>query len=184
MFSALQNLNAKKGEVEWEKRRRSAEVLLTFAAAVYKLQVLAGRHFLHEHPAGATSWSHPTIAKLLATSGVSAVVAHQCAFGLQTSTQDGGQAPAMKPTRFMSSAPAILEALSRKCPGRPLSCATARRHARQRRGGVPAWPVQGHCAGRSRAAPARQPRTWHSSRASVAQRSRAAFGAGQYTRSR
>ncbi len=117
MFSALQNLNAKKGEVEWEKRRRTAEVLLTFAAAIYKLQVLAGRHFLHEHPAGATSWSHPTIAKLLATSGVSAVVAHQCAFGLQTSTQDGGQAPAMKPTRFMSSAPAVLEALSRKCPG-------------------------------------------------------------------
>ncbi len=117
MFSSLQNLNAKKGEVEWEKRRRAAEVLLTFAAAVYKLQVLAGRHFLHEHPAGATSWNHPTIAKLLATPGVSAVVAHQCAFGLQTSTQDGGQAPAMKPTRFMSSAPAVLEALSRKCPG-------------------------------------------------------------------
>ncbi len=117
MFSSLQNLSATKGTADWMERRRSAEVLLTFAAAVYKLQVLAGRHFLHEHPAGATSWTHPTIAKLLATSGVSAVVAHQCAFGLQTNTQDGGRAPAMKPTRFMSSAPAVLEALSRKCPG-------------------------------------------------------------------
>ncbi len=117
MFSSLQNLSATRGTAEWAARRRSAEVLLTFAAAVYKLQVLAGRHFLHEHPAGATSWSHPAIAKLLATSGVGAVVAHQCAFGLETSIAGGGRALVMKPTRFMSSAPALLEALSRKCHG-------------------------------------------------------------------
>ena len=118
MFSTLQNLNAKKGEVEWEKRRRAAEVLLVFAAAVYKLQVLAGRHFLHEHPAGATSWSHPAIAKLRAMPGVGAVVAHQCAYGLETSAQDGGRALAKEHTRFMSSSPAVLEALSLKCQPR------------------------------------------------------------------
>ncbi len=105
------------GTAEWRGRRRAAEVLLTFAAAVYNLQVLAGRHFLHEHPAGATSWSDPAIAKLLATPGVNAVVAHQCAFGLQASTPGSGRAPAKKATRFMSTAPAVLEALSRKCPG-------------------------------------------------------------------
>jgi hypothetical protein len=117
MFSSLQNTNKKKGTAEWRERRRAAEVLLTFAAAVYKLQVLSGRHFLHEHPAGATSWSHPAMTWLLATPGISAVVAHQCAFGLQTSTPGGGQAPAKKPTRFLSSSPAVLEALSRRCPG-------------------------------------------------------------------
>ncbi len=119
MFSRLQvNLNANKmGKVEWEKRRRSAEVLLIFAVAVYKLQVLAGRHFLHEHPAGATSWHHPAIVKLRATHGVDAVVAHQCEFGLETSAEGGGRAPAQKPTRFMSSSPAILKALSRRCQG-------------------------------------------------------------------
>ena len=47
MFSSLQNLSATKGTAEWKERRRSAEVLLIFAAAVYKLQVLSGRHFLH-----------------------------------------------------------------------------------------------------------------------------------------
>ena len=80
MFSRLQlNLNANKmGKVEWEKRRRTAEVLLIFAVAVYKLQVLAGRHFLREHPAGATSWNHPAIVRLRARHGVGAVVAHQC----------------------------------------------------------------------------------------------------------
>ncbi len=119
MFSRLNvNLNADKvGEVEWEKRLRSAEVLLTFAAAVYKMQVLGGRHFLHEHPAGATSWTHPAIVKLRALEGVGAVVSHQCEFGLETTTADGRRALAMKPTRFMSSAPAVLEALSRRCQG-------------------------------------------------------------------
>ena len=119
MFSQLNvNLNAKKmGKEEWGRRLRSAEVLLTFAVAVYRVQVLAGRHFLHEHPAGATSWSHPAVGKLLAQDGVGAVVAHQCEFGLETSADGGGRAPAMKPTRFMSSSPAVLEALSRKCQG-------------------------------------------------------------------
>ena len=45
------------------------------------------------------------------------MVAHQCAFGLQTSTLGGGQAPAKKPTRFMSSSAAVLDSLSRRCPG-------------------------------------------------------------------
>ncbi len=48
MFSRLQvNLNANKmGKVEWEKRRREAEVLLVFAATVYPLQVRPRRRFL------------------------------------------------------------------------------------------------------------------------------------------
>jgi hypothetical protein len=119
MFSRLQvNLNARKmGKEVWRKRWREAEVLLVFAAVVYKLQVQAGRHFLHEHPAGATSWQHPAIVRLLAAPGVGAVVAHQCQFGLETNAVGGGRAPALKPTRFMSSARAVLEALSKKCPG-------------------------------------------------------------------
>jgi hypothetical protein len=119
MFSRLQlNLNANKmGKAEWERRRREAEVLLIFAVAVYALQVKEGRHFLHEHPAGATSWGHPAVAKLRARPGVEVVVAHMCEFGMQTSAEGGGRASAKKPTRFMSSSPAVLEALSRKCRG-------------------------------------------------------------------
>jgi hypothetical protein len=135
MFSRLQvNLNANKmGKTEWERRRREAEVLLVFAVSVYALQVRSGRHFLHEHPAGATSWAHPSIAKLRAKHNVGAVVAHMCEFGLTTSVEGGGRAAARKPTRFMSSSPAILEALSRKCRGdhvhAPLSGGTRARDA-------------------------------------------------------
>ena len=119
MFSRLQlNLNAKKmGKVEWERRRREAEVLLVFAVAVYQLQAQEGRHFLHEHPAGATSWNHPAIVKLRAQRGVDTVVSPMCAFGMETTSAGGnGRAAARKPTRFMSSSTSILEALSRKCP--------------------------------------------------------------------
>ena len=109
MFSRLQlNLNANKmGKVEWDRRRREAEVLLIFAVAVYALQARAGRRFLHEHPAGATSWRHPAVVKLRARPGVDAVVAHMCEFGMETSAEDGGRASAKKPTRFMSSSPAV-----------------------------------------------------------------------------
>jgi hypothetical protein len=119
MFSQLQlNLNAKKmGKVKWEERRKEAEVLLVFAVAVYRQQVQEGRHFLHEHPANATSWNHPAVAKMLAQDGVDAVVAHLCEFGLQTTSAEGEKRAARKPTRFMSSSPAILQALARRCRG-------------------------------------------------------------------
>ena len=70
MFSRLQlNLNARKlGKIEWEKRRRTAEVLLIFAVAVYKLQAQAGRHFLHD-----VSDLHPPRSILVVF-----LVAHQC----------------------------------------------------------------------------------------------------------
>ncbi len=99
MFSRLNvNLNSTKISKEtWEKRLREATVLLTFAATVYALQVSAGRHFLHEHPAGATSWAHPTIAKLRARGGGGAVASHPCAFGLETSTGGRGRAPVLYP---------------------------------------------------------------------------------------
>ena len=37
-----------------EGRRR-----LRFVISLYQLQLQAGRHFLHEHPAGASSWADP-----------------------------------------------------------------------------------------------------------------------------
>ncbi len=41
-----------------------------------------------------------------------------CAYGMETTTASGtGRAAAKKPTRFMSSSPAVLEALSRRCAG-------------------------------------------------------------------
>ena len=102
-----------------ELRRRLVErqVTLRFAVEIYCLQLAAGRHFLHEHPLGATSWRERCVRALERQAGVGTVVADQCQYGLVTRGPDGSPLPAKKATRFMSSAPAILEALSRRCPG-------------------------------------------------------------------
>ena len=47
-------------------RRRHAEAmaLIGFAVEIYWLQLEAGRHFLHEHPATATSWREKIVLEL------------------------------------------------------------------------------------------------------------------------
>ena len=48
---------------------------------------------------------------------VGAVVGHMCCHGLTTPGPDGVEEPALKPTRWMSSSPALLNRLSRRCNG-------------------------------------------------------------------
>jgi len=119
MFSRLNiNLNAKKmGAVEWARRRAEAMVHLRFAVQVYQEQLRCGRHFLHEHPLTATSWSVPEVLALRARLGVGEVVADLCQFGLRSPSLAGESCPAKKPTRFLSSCPAILQNLGQRCRG-------------------------------------------------------------------
>ena len=53
-FSQLQNLNPDSGERQRKWREGCRH--LKFVIELYKQQIEAGRWFLHEHPAGATSW--------------------------------------------------------------------------------------------------------------------------------
>ena len=112
------NFNHKKMAPEELKRRLiEREVHLRFAAEIYCLQLAGGRRFLHEHPLGATSWKEQCIRALARVPGVGTVIGDQCQYGLKTVGQDGRPMPAKKPTRFLSSAPVVLEALSRRCRG-------------------------------------------------------------------
>ena len=67
MFSQLQALNKRwneqRGE-EYAARLRKAEEHMKFAVKMYRVQLEGGRYFVHEHPAGATSWRLPVIRKL------------------------------------------------------------------------------------------------------------------------
>ena len=67
---------------------------------------------------GASSWKEECIRALVRAAGVGTVIGDQCQFGLETRGPDGQPMPAKKPTRFLSSAPAVLEALGRRCRGR------------------------------------------------------------------
>jgi hypothetical protein len=100
-----------------EVRRRvaEAETLLGFAIEVYEHQLHHGRHFLHEHPASATSWSVPGMAALRKRKGVGEVVSHLCQFVLSTRSGKGRER-ALKPTRFLSSAAEVLKHLDKQCP--------------------------------------------------------------------
>ena len=117
-FGAIQNLNRRHwGPAEVRRRRAEAMVLLGFAVEVYWLQLEAGRHFLHEHPATASSWRERIVMQLRCDDRVGEVVGDQCRYGLKTAGPFGERLPARKPTRFLSSAPAILEHLSLRCRG-------------------------------------------------------------------
>ena len=100
-----------------ESLRQEAVRHLHFVASLYRIQLAGGRHFLHEHPATATSWSDPWIARLLKHPRVGSVVSDQCEYGLLTPDADGIPTPAKKPIRWMSSSSFMLQRLSRRCSG-------------------------------------------------------------------
>ena len=64
-----------------ELMRAEAVEHLHFVMGIYKMQLDGGRHFLHEHPATASSWSDPWVVKMLQHPRVSALVSHQCEYG-------------------------------------------------------------------------------------------------------
>ena len=102
---------------EVRRRKVEREIHLRFAVEIYCMQLAGGRHFVHEHPAAASSWNEEVIRDLAAQPGVGAVVAHLCQFGLVTPAAGGGQLPAKKATRFLSSSPEVLAQLGRRCRG-------------------------------------------------------------------
>ena len=117
-FSAVQALNRERlGPEELRRRRAEAMVLLGFSVELYWDQLRNGRHFLHEHPATASSWKEGMVARLRRDPRVGEVVGDQCRYGLRTRGPGGALLPARKPTRFLSSAPAILDELSLRCRG-------------------------------------------------------------------
>ena len=69
--------------------RRRGEVHSNFCRELYVEQMRSGRHFLHEHPLTATSWTVDSIRKLAHSPLVYNVVAHMCAFGMQSRDRKG-----------------------------------------------------------------------------------------------
>ena len=70
--------------VAYEEARADAEKMkiavahMDFCAEIYLYQMKNGRHFLHEHPASATSWAEEKILKVLGNQPVGTVVGHMC----------------------------------------------------------------------------------------------------------
>ena len=118
-FSAWnQGINHRKMAPERvEELRREAVKHLHFVIGLYRIQIEAGRHFLHEHPDTATSWTDPWMERLMQHGRISTVTSDQCEYGLLTPNEDGIPTPAKKPTRWMSSSVHMLRRLSKRCKG-------------------------------------------------------------------
>ena len=121
-FSILMNLLMSK-DISPERRSKFHEELdeaieqLRFCFRLYRKQIKAGRYFLHEHPATASSWEIHEVQELIKEPDVFAVVAHMCALGMTTRMPENPdkEVPVMKPTRFLTNSWCVLQALSRRC---------------------------------------------------------------------
>ena len=82
MFSALQNL--RKWGQKAEEELTEAKEHLKFVAKIYMMQISEGRWFLHEHPAGATSWQLDVIKDVEKQTGAVINVADLCMYGMET----------------------------------------------------------------------------------------------------
>ena len=115
-FSRLQGLNFPKMDPLKVKRiLKEAKRHLHFVISLYHLQLAEGRHFLHEHPVGATSWVDRYMLRLLNDSRVGTAVADQCMYGLLTPDGNGNMVEAKKPTKWASSSRHMLNRLNVRC---------------------------------------------------------------------
>ena len=113
MFSALQNLSG--WNLVKQKKWIEAKMHMSFMMELYQGQIDNNYWFLHEHPAGATSWKLEDVVKIMNQKGVVVTVADQCMYGLTTFDEDGRMVWARKRTRFMTNCLEIAEELNKKC---------------------------------------------------------------------
>ena len=93
-----------------------AKELMRFAVEMWELQLKGERDVVLEQPLTSRAWSLEPVTKLMVTKSVISTDVHQCMYGL-TAVDHLGSAPAYKPTRVLTSHPALAEALTRRCDG-------------------------------------------------------------------
>ena len=115
-FSQLQRMGAR--DHHSAEKMRKAVNHMKFVTKMYEKQMQAGRLFLHEHPASASSWQLACVTKLAEKEDVQITTTDLCMFGLKTTgTGPGGDRREMyanKRTKFMTNSPKIAEELSRR----------------------------------------------------------------------
>ena len=114
-FSRLQEISrAKRNPKTMAEELRKGKEHIRFGVEVYRMQIAQKRHFIHEHPATATSWQMEEIKELLMEPMVDAEVIHMCAYGMKPE-DESGPGLVKKPTRIMSSAPEVLKRIRARC---------------------------------------------------------------------
>ena len=76
----------------------------------------AGRAFIFEHPATASSWEIGGLQRLRNASGVHEALLDMCRFGM-TSWDESGEGLVRKTTRILTNAEEVADLLGRRCDG-------------------------------------------------------------------
>ena len=84
-FSTWQHLNRAKSndKAAMDAAYEAAKVHISFVVSLYRDQIEGNRYFLHEHPAGASSWRLPVVEELLQVPGVQRINGDQCQYGAE-----------------------------------------------------------------------------------------------------
>ncbi len=108
-FSSLQNWNyAKMDKKEVKDRIEKGLEHIKFCLDICLKQHLAGRLFLFEHPAGASSWWSQMIEQIATLEGIYKTTFDFCTLGMETAKKPGDKtAPAKKRTRVLTNSHAI-----------------------------------------------------------------------------
>ena len=116
-FSQLMTFNgARVKPEEYRANFQRACRHLAFVFELYEMQVAGGRYFLHEHPAGASSWKQKVVIDfMMKTPNLFTVTSHMCQFGMTAEGKDG-IGSVFEPTRWLTNSACIISELDRKCP--------------------------------------------------------------------
>ena len=106
MFSPLQKMwnEGRMDPIVWEQRLEEAEGFMGFSKDVAVKQSTAGRGFILEHPAPASSWELPCVQEMMALPNAQVARFAQCRYGLR-----GPEGKLMrKHTKLLSNIPHIM----------------------------------------------------------------------------
>ena len=90
---------------------------MRFCIELYMIQLDGGRCFVHEHPAGATSWNLKETIQLMMREDVGIATFDMCQFGM-VAEKDGVEKPVQKCTRVASNSNEVLKRIRIKCPNK------------------------------------------------------------------
>ena len=118
-FSAMNNINySKMKPKDIHTKLRAAMQHVRFALELCVRQYDAGRLFIFEHPATATSWSTEMMQQVLSMQGVLTAKFDFCTLGMKTTDRRGEPVAAKKRTTVMTNSSNIGEMLRRaQCDG-------------------------------------------------------------------
>ena len=102
-----------------QKEIQRARRHLEFVFSLYQLQSDSGRYYLHEHPAGASSWKEKLVLDFTAKQPDAIMTTcAMCAFGMRATRPDGTKEElALKRTRWLTNCTGIASRLNRPCSG-------------------------------------------------------------------